>query len=424
MVVITNTRCRVALFLITISLLYGCKNKHKDYSHLYIYTKHNRNEVTRLLHYYEQEQDVEKMKIIEYILETLPFQYELKYTIKSSEGHSFLLNKPLSIDSIENLRQKPGYSLQIDTTHLLQTVNADYIINHISVAQLTRSKYSWIKKVHLDDFISFILPYRVNNEPVFDYQAFYGRRYLPYINDVPVKSMDPSTVLKDYLTPFFQMRNYDGVYIDFTSSPNIQPLLDGDDNYPDLEDIAVLHVHALRSIGIPCAYEYAPTLDNYDRGIVIVSAFNGETRSFSNEISRNIYKFRVSKFYRNVFDLRGVKNPFSEINKLGIPIKDIPLALNIPKSVDITSEKTIVQDIEIKIKPKYSHSRVLYLAAGSKDNWKIVAWSEIKIPDNILLFKNMGTNVPYQLVAFKSGITRLIGSPFMIDTIGNRHTLK
>jgi hypothetical protein len=422
MVVASKIRWRFYALLYSMLFLAGCNRyDHKDYTDVIGMSGQNQPEIKKILEFYDQQSDDEKCQMAEFIIETLPHQYTLTYTLIHPDGTTTALLNPVSVDSMEHMRHRPGYSLQIDTLHTIDFIPADFLINQINNADSLRKKYPWCKDVPMDQFCQYILPYQVGNEPLYDYKSFYARRYHPYLQDVLMAGLYPNAVLGNYLTPFFEWRNYKAAdHIDFTSSLVFDALRDGSNTYTDIDDLKVLHTHALRALGVPCAYEYAPVIQPFIRGESFVQPFDVGVHSDFDTIAHNIYKYRVAKFYRKMFDARACKNPFRELMDLGLDVRDIPFTLNIPGFMDITHERAFVSDITLVVPDSLLSEKALYLAAGVAGQWKIVAWATPDERAHTVTFTNMGANMMYHLATYKNGNTKLISRPITTDPAGKQ----
>ncbi len=407
------------LFSIHLIILPSCKPIHKDFSYLLAQTNNNKEEINSFLVFYSQQRDSDAMHLCEFFLKALPYQYRLKYNIVKSSGLKYSIINPITVDSMETLSHTSGQRLVIDTLFDINTIKAQFLIRHVNGLLKMRKNYAWINKVSIEDFCNYVAPYQVNNETPYGYQSFYRQRYLPFISDVLMKDLDTLSVLENYISPMFEVLDLEHRHVDFSSSLDLRKLRHVDEGYSDLEDISMTHVHALRSIGVPSTYEFTPTLDGSSIGRTLVSTFNIATRSFKSDLYANLYKFRVCKFYRNVFDQKLAINPYKELYDYGVATRDIPFTLNLPKMVDITPERTISYDIQLVIGKKLSNSKALYLATMTDKGWKIVSWSKVNKTSLAVVFKNMGANVHYRLASYSNGSAFFQGKPFLLDEFGN-----
>ncbi|WP_312188830.1 hypothetical protein [Sphingobacterium sp.] len=416
MVVIKNKSIIYCIALILLNL--SCKKSTSRYDFIVKLSNANQKELAAILKYYKGIKEDEKRVMAEYLLDNLPYHTMVKYFI-SSNNNIIELKNSRSTDSVDLLLSKMGYQLKTDTVLIIDILKAQHFIDHINSFYNLRKKYNWASKINLSDFNKYILPLRVYNEPLINYTAFYQNRYLPYIEDVLVPNVRSETVLENYLAPFFESHNNPSNTISFTSPLEFEKLKDRSKEHTDFKNLKILQNYALRSLGIPSSIEYAPFIDNSNRGEMIVSTFDSDHGTFNHHYYSEIYKFRVAKFYRNTFETRSSINPFFEIYKLGIAYENIPFSLNIPNSIDITSERTKAKDIVIKIDGEKQTEKVLYLVAGRNDSKIVVSWGQIDPIMMNVCFKNIGTQLTYQLASYKKGKLKFIGQQFFLDSLGN-----
>jgi hypothetical protein len=131
------------------------------------------------------------------------------------------------------------------------------------------------------------------------------------------------------------------------------------------------------------------------------------------------YKYTIAKSYLNTFDLRNATNPYTELKKNNVPEEDIPLILNIPKSIDITEQRTITQNLNIPVPDPLKKKRYIYIASLVNGIWKIQSWGSIDPNSSTATFEKMGVEMLYHMASFHKGKTNLIGSPFIVDSTGN-----
>ncbi|WP_207535318.1 hypothetical protein [Desertivirga arenae] len=418
MVVIRKIAKEVLLLTGVILFLVACEN-HKNYSDLLSEQNTNSNEIKKILNFYYKEKDPDKLRGIEYIMESLKTRYQLRYTITTRKGKRIVLSNPSSDLEIDSLRNIAGNSLIIDTIWLKYIIRAKPLIMHINNAYSCRGKYAWIKNINNLVYYNYILPYQVNNENFTNVQETYRTRFLPFVEDVLSEDFDSIRTLFHYISPSFDRSNYKGdAFLDFTSNCINENLLREGKTYNDLEDIAVLHINALRAIGVPCTYEFTPFLPFAKNGEITISVFNYQGAPADSSNYHNFYRFRVAKFYRNEFNQSKCVNPYRKILDLGVSSNDIPFALNLPNVIDITEKRTECGKFSIPIRGKMLSEKVLYLATGNDNYWKVVTWGKVEKTNKVVEFDKVGYGLMYRLAKFKSGKLFLLEQPFNVDKEG------
>lgn len=195
-------------------------------------------------------------------------------------------------------------------------------------------------------------------------------------------------------------------------------MADGCDNCPDNEDLLTFNIHALRSIGVPSTYEYLPYVKDRQGSLMRIDIRGKDQHTHFASTNKWPYKFRIAKSYANSSDYQTSGNPFRDILNLGIPIKNIPFSLNIPKSEDVTDQRTTAKTIKLSLPSDFPIQKILYLAVYNQDRWKIITYGKIDSLKKMVSFNKIGCEVIYHLANYNKGSIRLIGKPFCIDSLG------
>ena len=84
----------------------------------------------------------------------------------------------VKIDSLEIQLGSFNYS-QLQKYNDIETITADFLIKNIDLA-FTAWEKPWAKHVGFDDFCEFILPYRINNEPISNWREYFYNQLITF----------------------------------------------------------------------------------------------------------------------------------------------------------------------------------------------------------------------------------------------------
>jgi hypothetical protein len=136
----------------------------------------------------------------------------------------------------------------------LEIITAKYLISNIDLAFKVWKEKPWCKHLTFDEFCEWILPYRVNNEPLQEWRTFMYNE-LSWLQDSlkdPENVEDACLMVNDFLAKDFQ----------FSHKLGFVPMLGGIDAWNNKQGLCEhryqLIVMAMRSIGIPVSIDFTP----------------------------------------------------------------------------------------------------------------------------------------------------------------------
>ena len=90
--------------------------------------------------------------------------------------------RKLDKESIKKWKQVSFYSLP--KVYDAQVITSNYLIENIDLAFKVWKKYPWNRSLDFDDFCEFILPYRIDNEPLSSWRKLYYEHYTPILDSL------------------------------------------------------------------------------------------------------------------------------------------------------------------------------------------------------------------------------------------------
>ncbi|UYQ95262.1 hypothetical protein MKQ68_09150 [Chitinophaga horti] len=376
----------------------------------------NRAEIERIIDWYDQLDEGDERAAAGYLLARIPGEYGLQMRLADSAGKLTALPSAISIDSLEQLRHAPGSRLVIDTVWDASTITGSFLQSHIRLALNAWKHYPWARGYTFQQFTEYLLPYRVGIGPLMNGQQLFRDKYGAFIKDIPRAHDDTAQSLYRYfhteaneheLTPL----QYDVVtpFSDHVSETYIQQR----ELFPDLGELLIVEAYKLRAAGVAASFEYCTYMPrrNGMEGIVVLMDTAGK---FINPYQW-AYGNNLAKMYRHApYADDSVKNPFREIQLLGVPEHDVPLALNLPRALDVTASRLSTVGFKIALDSAGAASqRVLYLGVYCNGDWKIVDWSPVK--QDTVAFRNIGSDGLFHLLSYSRGKTTPVGAPFKVE---------
>lgn len=129
----------------------------------------NRGELEKVLNHYSNEP--ERLKAAQWLISNMPLHHtksgpELaKYRRYYEVAADQTLNPQTIKDSLDSLYGYPDLT-KLDIIYDLQSLDSAYIVENIDAAFEARERWPWGKNVRWEDFLEFVLPYRLGDEPL------------------------------------------------------------------------------------------------------------------------------------------------------------------------------------------------------------------------------------------------------------------
>jgi hypothetical protein len=270
----------------------------------------------------------------------------------------------------------------------LRQVKASFLIRCIDYA-FEKWKTTYAKYLNFDEFCEYILPYRVGNEPLVNWQQIFNEQYIPELFSEIKKSKDSITS------------------VDICEALRI--LKDGYLHYP-ASDVPDYNVHMLlaarvaacrqyclktqlaaRCLGIPVVLDYTPQWATRSMGHEwnALITKDGKALSFGIKdkcklgIHIELVPDRIPpKVYRQTFAKQ--KESLSMLHGN----EEIPPTFASPCMRDVTKDYYSTVDVPVKfnlIAPE--HNRFAYLAVFNNKSWIPISWA--KMNEGKAVFKDL-----------------------------------
>ncbi|MCF0191453.1 MAG: transglutaminase domain-containing protein [Marinilabiliaceae bacterium] len=298
----------------------------------------------------------------------------------------------------------------------VERVDSTLLIENIDYAVRVYREMKWSKSVKLEDFLEYILPYKIDNEEPSKWRK---RVYETYQHLFDGKEIDdPIEAAQIVLDTISQGHIY------FTNMFPLGPHLGdrvlrwrsgGCREYTDLA------TYVMRALGIPCAIDYMPMRgDNnvaHFWNVIIGKEGRELMFEFPTREMKEMRDFwcRKGKVYRQLYsqndslyrDLRRGGNKSFPQNFLHPRIKDVTAvyADTMNRDVVFPVEEYLYEDVE--------RDKPVFLCLSSRREWIPVAWSWIE--EGELKYRDVDGFVVFGLAQYENGVQKMVSDPLFVD---------
>ncbi|MBZ0242214.1 MAG: hypothetical protein K8F24_03270, partial [Bacteroidales bacterium] len=271
-------------------------------------TGHNRVELTKTIGHFIDADDSIYLQSAYFLIANIPHQYAVDYTIKNEKDQEvdFKPASFVSYDALEewwSMQQTNGHRLFYETKRFSldrDTISADLLISTINQAVASRS-YPWAKAFTQAAFYQYVLPYRFENEHIYDWRTAISHDFSWIADSVRANANAEEIIqlINEYVNTNFV---FDKRYLRHASVqtyPEIMLSRRGNQS-----DLAQLKASIARAFGIPATIDYVPYLADSISGFHFAAAQNstGKFIPLLPANSENIFKGnKIPKVYRRIF---------------------------------------------------------------------------------------------------------------------------
>lgn len=418
---------RISILLIVTVFLAGCFGRSALEDALK-QAGSNRSELEAvLLHYRSVDNNAEKLRAAEFLIENMPGHYSYDGTgIYEYYDYAarILADKSLTPeqqrDSLLVITDLKYRDLPNHTIPDAQIIRADYLINNIDKSYSQWTSCPWASQVTYDEYLEWMLPYKGIELQELDHWrdtllAHFGTGLEhPIINDVECNTtMGVADMIRN--DTYNGLQRY-GLYTR-AGLPLLSAYLQAHQTYGDIPDYALTAALAMRSAGIPAILDETPVGSRgtaATKWFLIISDRRQELTSewdLSTIIGGGFFPYeRGPKVYRNTYAINKQRQEYMKKAKYKYPFE---LAKK-----DVTSKYFLTSNINLPIDDvirKQLKDKYVYIASAVRSEeqpWQIVDFGILS--HGKANFHDMGREVLYTVMGYDGNNLIQITEPFIL----------
>ena len=399
-------RKQFLFLLILVYLFSGCRKNPVLLEEVLAYSGANRPELEKVIaHYARNPEDSLKLRAAVFLIENMPGHYAMEGQVLE-DYWAKLDTTPGVHYHVKKMMQTvpyhyPNYRKRMQVCEDVKSIRADYLISRIDQAFAQWKDRPWLKEIDYETFRDYLLPYRVENEPL-DY----------WRDSVGIFRKRLDECLEWYDNSWWNMQKLAGFFFSFNNNL-ARPVIDSafrDYSY-DCVTTSMTELFAMRIIGIPAAIDFTPGFANHNgRHYWMMPIDNRINNADCIQLKLNT----AAKVYRRTFAHQAIPDYTSK--------EYIPPFFLEPFNKDVTDLYLQTSEVDLEL-PKRPSGRYACLAIFNDLKWLPVAWTTVR--GKRVVFQNMGKQVVYLPVGYSQEEEMLpLAPPFVLYQDGSVHDLE
>lgn len=413
----TNTVRLVLYIYLFFSLSCSNDKDRKGIEFALVQAGDNREELEYVLDYYGKSPgDSLKLQAAKLLIVNMPYYYALEGSSLDNFKRGFINTIDSGYQGKEALditERKVGFPdlSRLTPVRDIEIVKAQYIIDNIEHSFKVWREQPWGKYISFGDFCEYILPYRIENEPLENWKQRYYDRYQPVLDSLLKNDnvLDACKIIYDHIVEdpwsFILEMPEPHLGADFLFNRRIGSCRDRCD----------LAIYAMRSLGIPVGTDmvlHSPDQANRHFWSFVLDN-KGKTVEFTlweeppiPDLKTELEKKR-GKVYRSDFSYK------KESLELYKAEKNIPGLLSKMNLRDVSDQYFKSNEIGFTGKEINRLPRgILYLCVFDINGWYPVGWG--RVSNGTLKLHDVEDNVLFTLCSLTDIILQPVYYPFVI----------
>ncbi|MDL2241283.1 transglutaminase-like domain-containing protein [Bacteroidales bacterium OttesenSCG-928-L03] len=412
-------------FLMGFIMLSSC-NRPSQVEPVLVLAGDNRTELEEVILHYDSLNDSRKKVAAEFLIANMLYnKYSYEGEIISHYDPIIDIYASFCKDSII-LDEDPHAILQawdsiskrhglIDASRLgirydYQTLTSDFLIRNIDLAFEAWENSPYYKEENLDLFYEYILPYRIQNEPVEEFR----KRYYDELKMIVDSASTIQSLIHGFYDEFYKNLGYRNSKL-LWNYPLELPISKMElGRRGACRQITTFYALCMRAAGLPVTIDRA-IWANRSQGHSWNVLFIEKDSIFPFDAlakKKLIFSYKPAKIFRKTFsydvqDFHGVKP------------NDLPASFLTFDEKDVTHEYVSAYDVTIplqEISPIYQDKRQAIICVFDNANWRPVYWGNIEKRD--VCFKNMASGIMYIAAFYDNGQIIPASDPFLLRDNG------
>lgn len=369
----------------------------------------NRKELEKVLEHYKKEP--EKLQAARFLIANMPNYHS--YTSWEVDSLKSIIKSaiPLKGFILKDIKEKwKGVYFQKDSkiydSHI---ITSKLLIENIDLSFEIWQNRPWSKRYTFDDFCEYILPYRIENEPLENWRKMYYERYAPVLdslykgNDV----VEAAKVIVTYLKNEGFASNHDFIL------PHLGASFLFENRIGSCLENCDITTYVLRALGIPVAtdyYQISPVFQSrhYWSALIDTTGLPVPFNYTEEEMTRGYYgKRKAGKVFRRMFGVQPERYSGLYTNST------VPALFSDPFIKDV-SNGYFRNTIEVTIPAKNKkENQFMYLAIWTGRNYEAIDIGKIK--RGKVTFKGLEMGIIYHPVYFNHENVKAAYYPFLLS---------
>lgn len=293
----------------------------------------------------------------------------------------------------------------------IKAIKADSLIWSLEKSFALREENKFLKEYSFDQFVEYILPYRIADEPLeYYWKEDCRKRFIPNCDtDIITAAKSINEQVKLQLSP--------DNYGDLPKSYSFLTY----NGYGKCNDRSTLLVMALRANGIPAAYEFVPYWGSSNNGHSFVSVILPDGKIYplqnTNKITNDSYISRKTpKIYRRMYKLQSQEKIIADLPEL-FKYNDIVDVTELHRigSRDIQISKNLTYKASTYYLSVFSPTSWIPIAASSSTKFSYVGTGTNSIQEKTKEAIDLGDGIVYLPIQWINGDLTPVGNPVVVS---------
>jgi hypothetical protein len=358
----------------------------------------NRAELEKSIAYFQKTGDSLKIKAIYFLTANMDIHFSINFYWADSLNQPVPFNElaypnlSASLKAFDELKAKYKKLHPVKLVYYdIDSIKADFLIDNVERAFKVWQR-PWAKHLSFADFCEFILPYRVDVEPLQNWHSVYEKKF-GWVADSAGNNNDFTALklLNNDMKKWFV--DIYGIDAPRDPLPRLSPLQLLHRKQGVCEDMVGLGAYAMRSQGIPCATELIPywaTSSGTSFWNVTIDK-NQKLWAFHATLE-NPDSFKILREPAKVIRYTYARQPGTIAGTL--PDNQIPEGyMRFENIIDVTPNYWPVKDINYKLFPPSTPQKAVYGCVMNYLDWRPAFWGRVN-GDSVVL-KNMARGAVY-----------------------------
>ncbi len=407
--------------------LYPCKNKDTQTALDIAMEKagDNRQELEKVLRHYQQSPaDSLKYKAACFLIENMPYY---SYPVgKQLDNYKTYFNwlrhyrKKTPRELSDSIRQLFGPIGEQEKKQDIHEIDSAYLCHNIEWAFKVWQEQPWGKHISFATFCEYILPYRIEDEPLKYWREEYYNKFdsllIPLKNSNSPDKENPVAVANYLIQKLpHKYHRYTGIFpysFGHVGPEHVQYLTGS------CREVTDFAVYLFRALGIPCAIDFIPVRGNVNASHLWVVCWDKYGKEYMTDFPRELWPTEKNWWYEHDDSPKVYRTTFSLNRTLAEETsydgEEIYPFWSLPKFTDITHVygRHYLEQVRIPVSRLYNtptKGKIAYLCLSYRKRWIPVDRTVYKRGQ--LIFNKLRKGSVMRIATYENKELEVIGTP-------------